>query len=77
MRDHLELEITDSIKSEAIQRRITQLSGSNEYAHNKLLQAYLSEDDTNLQQIQDLPNLRALGKRLAVLKIFQQWKAEG
>jgi hypothetical protein len=71
----LQLEITDSIKSEAIQRRINQLSGSNENADNKLLRGYLSEDETNPQLIHDLPNLMALCKRLAVLKTFQQWKA--
>ena len=75
--DHLHLEITDAMKSEAIQRRINQLSGSNENAHNKLLQAYLSKDDTNPQLIHDLPNLMALCKRLAVLKAFHQWKTNG
>jgi hypothetical protein len=75
--DHLLLQITDSIKSEAIQRRINQLAGSNENADNKLLQAYLSEDDTNPHLIHDLPNLTVLCKRLAVLKTFQQWKAGG
>jgi hypothetical protein len=75
--DRLQLEITDSIKREAIQRRINQLSGSNENADNKLLQAYLNEHDTNPQLIHDLPNLMALCKRLAVLKTFQQWKASG
>jgi hypothetical protein len=73
--DHLQLEITDPIKAEAIQRRINLLSGSNENTDNKLLQAYLSQDDTNPQLIHDLPNLMALCKRLAVLKTFQQWKA--
>jgi hypothetical protein len=75
--DHLQLEITASIKREAIQRRINQLSGSNENAHNKLLQAYLNEDDTNPQLSKDLPNLITLSKRLAVLKTFQLWKASG
>jgi hypothetical protein len=75
--DYLQLEITDAIKSEAIQRRINQLSGSNENAHNKLLQVYLSRDDTNPQLKSDLPNLMALCKRLAVLKTFQQWKTSG
>ena len=75
--DYLHLEITDSIKLEAIRRRINQLSGSNENTENKLLQAYLSEDGTNPQLIHDLPNLTTLCKRLAVLKTFQQWKASG
>ncbi len=75
--DHLQLEINEAIKSEAIQRRINQLSGSNENAHNKLLQAYQSDDHTNSQLLSDLPNLMVLCKRLALLKTFQQWKASG
>jgi hypothetical protein len=53
------------------------IQSANENADNKLLQAYLSEDDTNPHLIHDLPNLTALCKKLAVLKTFQQQKASG
>jgi hypothetical protein len=75
--DHLQLQITEEIKQEAIQRRINQLSGSNEASENNLWTAYMKNDFQNEIMIRDEPNLTALAKRVAVSKYFQQLKAKG
>jgi hypothetical protein len=75
--DHLQLQVTDAIKQEAIQRRINQLSGSNEASENNLWTAYMNNDFANEIMIRDEPNLIALAKRVAVSKYFQQLKAKG
>ena len=72
--DYLQLSITETIKAEAIQRRINQLSGSNERSLIQLWQAYMTEQWTSQLIIEDAPNLIALTKRLAVLKHFQKLK---
>jgi hypothetical protein len=74
---HLQLEITQPIKQEALRRRLNQLSGSNENAHIKLWQAYMNEQWQNTLVIADEANLRALEHRLAVLKHFQKLKIKG
>ena len=75
--DHLQLDITESIKQEALQRRINQLSGSNENADIKLWQAYMNEQWQNETVIRDEINLTSLAKRLAALKHFQKLKSKG
>ncbi|MBO9682336.1 MAG: hypothetical protein J7502_06665 [Flavisolibacter sp.] len=75
--DHLQLQITEEIKQEAIQRRVNQLSGSNEASENNLWTAYMKNDFANEVMIRDEPNLIALAKRVAVSKYFQQLKAKG
>lgn len=75
--DHLQLEITAAIKQEALQRRLNQLSGSNENSNIKLWQAYMNEQWQNEIVINDETNLTALAKRLAVLKHFQKFKSIG
>jgi hypothetical protein len=75
--DYLQLEITEAIKKEAIQRRINQLSGSNEASVTKLWTAYMKEDFSDPLLINDRPNLIALEKRLAVSKHFQKLKTQG
>jgi hypothetical protein len=74
--DHLKLEITEAIKQEAIQRRINQLSGSNEASTLNLWKAYMKEDPVDQLLIDDEPNLIALAKRLAVSKHFQKLKSQ-
>jgi len=71
--DHLQLQITDEIKQEARQRRINQVTGSNEYAEKQLWLAYTTGDDPSLIE-KDIPNLQSLTKRLAVLKYFESLK---
>lgn len=75
--DHLQLQITEEVKQEAIQRRINQLSGSNEASENNLWTAYMKNDFANEIIIRDETNLIALAKRVAVSKYFQQLKAKG
>lgn len=75
--DHLELPLTEAIFQNAWQRRINQLSGSNEAAEIKLWQAYMSGDTNNDLIIQDQPNFISLAKRLAVAKHFQKLKSKG
>jgi hypothetical protein len=75
--DHLELQVTEAIYKEAIQRRLNQLSGSNENSKQHLWKAYMSEDFTNDLLVKDEANLIALAKRIAVAKHFQKLKASG
>jgi hypothetical protein len=75
--DHLKLEITHAVNQEAIQRRINQLSGSNERSTLALWTAYMKEDPNDELFLQDQPNLTALAKRLAVSKHFQKLKSSG
>jgi hypothetical protein len=74
--DILQLQITETIKREAIQRRINQLSGSNENSHVQLWKAYMEDDFSNDIVAKDEPNLLALAKRLAVAKHFQKLKSK-
>lgn len=69
--NHLQLEITDAIRQEARQRRINQVTGSNEHLESQLWLAYTGAfNDPSLIE-KDMPNLQSLTKRLAVLKYFQ------
>jgi hypothetical protein len=75
--DHLELPLTETILQQAWQRRINQLSGSNEATEQKLWNAYMGGDTNNELLIADQPNLISLAKRLAVSKHFQKLKSKG
>jgi hypothetical protein len=73
--DHLQLQISDAVKQEAIRRRINQLSGTNENSQIQLWKAYMQQELTSELVIKDEPNLLALAKRLAVSRHFQQLKS--
>jgi len=75
--DLLQIEITDTIKQEAYQRRINQLSGSNEASETRLWNAYMNEKWNDECVVNDQPNITALAKKLAVLKLFYTSKAKG
>jgi hypothetical protein len=75
--DHLQLQISDAVKHEAINRRINQLSGSNENGHIQLWKAYMQEEYTSDLVKNDEATLLALAKRLAVAKHFQKLKSKG
>ena len=75
--DYLQLEITDEIKQETVQRRINQLSGSNEASKTKLWTAYMKNDFASSEIVSDQSNIIALQKRIAVSKYFHQLKAKG
>jgi len=73
----LNLQLTEQIMHDAWQERKNQLSGTNQYSINQLLQAY-EEGNKNSQLIQqDQPNLIALAKRIAVIRHFQQQQHDG
>ena len=75
--DHLELPLTETILQQAWQRRINQLSGSNEASGQKLWNSYMIGDTKSELLINDQPNLISLAKRLAVAKHFQKLKSKG
>jgi hypothetical protein len=73
--DHLELTLTETLLQQAWQRRINQLSGSNEASEIKLWHAYMQSNPNDQLIITDQPNFLALAKRLAVSKHFQKLKS--
>lgn len=56
---------------EAWKERINQLTGTNQHSLNQIWDAYLKGDENNELIQKDKPNLINLGKRIAVLKHFQ------
>ncbi len=75
--DHLNLQVSDQVKAEAIQRRINQLMGTNIHSESQLWQAYKGEIQNENIILKDQPTLIALTKRLTVFKYFQQLNREG
>jgi hypothetical protein len=75
--DYLRLQVTEDVKQEARQRRINQLTGSNENSQNQLLEAYLSGDKNNTLVMKDEPNFIALAKRVAVFNYLKKLQQEG
>jgi hypothetical protein len=74
--DELQLTLTDEILNLAKQRRINQLSGSNERSELDLLHAYTSNENQQLLA-KDRSNLISLAKRLATLNHFETLKSQG
>lgn len=68
--NHLNLELTEQIKTEAVRQRIKSLIGSNQHSINKLLQAYQEADINSSYILKDQPNLVLLAHRIAVLNHF-------
>lgn len=75
--DQLQLQLSDTILQEAKERRMNQLSGSNENSETKLWQAYMTGNNNHELTVKDQPNLIIMAKRLAVIKHFQKLKAKG
>jgi hypothetical protein len=75
--DYLKLQLTEEVKQEAWQRRINQLTGSNENSENQLLEAYHTGDKNNVLVIQDEENFIALAKRVAVFDYLKKLQQEG
>jgi hypothetical protein len=73
----LKLELTEEIMQEAWQRRINQLSGSNENSENKLLEAYQSGDKNSKLIIDDEENFLSLAKRVAVFNYMKKLQQDG
>jgi hypothetical protein len=74
--DELQLTLTEEILNLAKQRRINQLSGSNERSELDLLHAYTSNENHQLLA-KDRSNLISLAKRLATLHHFETLKSKG
>ncbi|HEY5405905.1 MAG TPA: hypothetical protein VIJ92_02410 [Ginsengibacter sp.] len=75
--DYLRLQVTDEVKQEAWQRRINQLTGSNENSENQLLEAYQTGDINNILVMKDEENLIVLAKRVAVFNYLKKLQQEG
>jgi hypothetical protein len=75
--DHLQLEVTSATMEQAKQRRVNQLSGSNERTEIHLWKAYMDNSSDDELLTNDQPNLIALAKKLTVLKYFQKLKSKG
>ena len=73
----LQLQLTAEIKQEAWQRRINQLTGSNENSENLLLEAYESGDKSNKLITEDEENFISLAKRVAVFNHLKKLQMEG
>ncbi len=73
----LQLQITEEIKQEALQRRINQLSGSNENSQNQLLEAYKVGNKNDELLIQDEANFISLAKRVAVFNYLKKLQQAG
>jgi hypothetical protein len=74
--DELQLTLTEEILNLAKQRRMNQLSGSNERSELDLLHAYTSNENHQLLA-KDRSNLISLAKRLATLNHFETFKSQG
>ena len=75
--DYLQLQLTEEIKQQAWQKRINQLTGSNENSITILWQAYVTNNPDEPLIKKDKPYLISLAKRIAVLSHFQQSKDSG
>jgi len=75
--DFLKLQLTEEVKQEAWQRRINQLTGSNENSENQLLEAYHTGDKNNILIIQNEENFIALAKRVVVFNYLKKLQQEG
>ena len=73
----LDLKLEKTALEEARRHRMNQLTGSNQYSVNQLLQAYESGNDQNEWIQKDQPNLIALAKRFAVFQYFYQCQQSG
>ena len=75
--DFLKLQFTEEVKQDALQRRMNQITGTNEYTLNQTLEAYRKADVDSAYLIKDEPNLIALAKRLQVFNHFHKLKQQG
>ena len=73
----LKLDLNSDTMNQAWKERKNQLSGSNQYSINHLLQAYESGNIRNELIQKDRSNLETLAKRIAVIKYFHQLKQQG
>ncbi len=73
----LKLQLIEEIIREAWQRRINQLTGSNENFQNQLLEAYRTGNKSNKLIIQDEENFMSLAKRVAVFNHLKKLQKEG
>jgi hypothetical protein len=72
--DQLKLELNDDLMQYARQKRINQVSGTNQHSLTELWKAYLSGDPNNELVLKDKPILIALAKKLAVINHFHKLK---
>jgi hypothetical protein len=70
--EYLQLQLTDEIKTIAKAERIKQLSSSNQYSDQQLLQAYNSKQQNNESISKDTSNIDLLAKRIAILSHFKK-----
>jgi len=65
------------VLDQARKERINQLSGSNQYSTNQLLQAYISNNPLDSLIAKDQANLQNLASRIAVYNHFKDQKQSG
>jgi hypothetical protein len=70
----LNLELNDELLQYARQKRINQVSGTNQHSLTELWQAYLTGDPNNELVLKDKSNLIGLAKKLAVINHFHKLK---
>jgi hypothetical protein len=70
----LKLLLNEETLHQALQERISQVSGTNQHSLTELWQGYLTNDPNNQLVQKDRPNVIALAKRIAVINHFQNLK---
>ncbi|HMU46129.1 MAG TPA: hypothetical protein PKC72_07165 [Chitinophagaceae bacterium] len=75
--EQLKLELTNEILQQAWNRRIDQVSGTNQHSLIQLWQAYLTGNPDDVLLLKDKPNLTNLAKRIAVINHFHLQKQSG